>query len=393
MILSKTVERLLDAAGGVSHNIRPELLSSAQNCFSRSGRMQDASDAIQVSESSVTSVHGSAVVPDEHGRRQSAFPQFIPATGLSNAHVQTIVGTMFGGRPKIEGTRLQRVRLADGDSIVLHDDQPRSWRRGGHVALLMHGLCGDHSSGYMMRICKKLMDCGVRVFRMDHRGSGAAENLSRRPYNAGRIHDLESAIAWIERDCPGSPVSIAGFSLSGNLLLRYLGDDPDRIPLSIFRAVAVCPPIDLEASVDFLAATSLGQRYDWYFARRLVDHVVNTPLWRDDLPLANVHSVPRRIIEFDELFTAPASGYQSAHEYYEDASAINCLDQIRVHTTVLAAEDDPMIPTGSWDNVTLPPNISLCRTAHGGHLGYVGRSGADPDRRWMDWRVVDWLLH
>ena len=354
--------------------------------------MQDASDAIQVDSVSAPLGGGLAQIPDEYNAGQSAFPEFTPAAGLANPHMQTIVGTLFSRRPGIPGTALHAVRLSDGDSIVLHDDRPDSWQRGGHTALLMHGLSGDYSSGYMVRICRKLMDRGVRVFRMDHRGSGAAEHLARRPYNAGRIYDLDAALTWVERECPGSPISVAGFSLSGNLLLRYLGGNSQNVPLALFRAVAVCPPIDLQACVESLGTTSLGQRYDWYFARRLVNQIVNTPLWRDDLPLADVESVPRRIIEFDELYTAPASGYESAQAYYDDASAINHLSEIRVHTCVLAADDDPMVPTSQWDRVKLTPNVSLCRTAQGGHLGYIGRSGIDPDRRWMDWRVVDWLL-
>ena len=354
--------------------------------------MQDASDAIQLDNTSSPPGGGLAQAANEHDVGQSAFPEFTPATGLSNPHLQTIGGTMFAGRPEIQGTAIHPVRLSDGDTIVLHDDRPETWERGDHTVLLMHGLSGDFSSGYMVRICRKLVDRGVRVFRMDHRGCGVAKHQARRPYNAGRIHDLAAALTWVERECPGSPISVAGFSLSGNLLLRYLGDNPQNVPLALFRAVAVCPPIDLEVSAESLGNTSLGERYDWYFARRLLNQIVNTPLWRDDLPLADVKYAPRRIIEFDELYTAPASGYESAEAYYDDASAINHLSEIRVHTCILSADDDPMIPSSQWDDVELPASVSLCRTAQGGHLGYIGRSGIDPDRRWMDWRVVEWLL-
>ncbi len=320
-------------------------------------------------------------------------PRFVPAAGLKNPHAQTIYGVFRPAKPKLRHTVQRRLRFADGDHAVLHDDKPVRWRRGDHVALLMHGMAGCHESGYMVRTAAKLMQKNVRVFRMDHRGCGAGAMLAQNPYNAGRIRDVEAAIRMLERLCPGSPVSVAGFSLSGNLLLRYLGEDPESLPLSLFRAVAVCPPIDLQHCVERLGTTRMGQRYDWYFARQLISNIVDTPLWREDLPLAYTKRPPRRIVEFDEFYTAPASGYRSAEHYYADASARDFVSSIRVHTSVLVSEDDPLVCSDPWHSMSLPANITLCMTKHGGHLGFVGRKGTDPDNRWMDWRVVDWLLN
>lgn len=320
-------------------------------------------------------------------------PAFRPAFGLRNPHAQTLVGSLRPKRPRIAGTVQRKLRFADGDFAVLHDDQPLGWTRGDHVALLMHGLSGCHNSGYMVRTAAKLLQRNVRVFRMDHRGCGAGRMLAKNPYHAGRIRDLEAAIRMLERLCPGSPISVAGFSLSANLLLRFLGDDPESLPLSLFRAVAVCPPIDLQHCVEYLQRTNIGQRYDWYFARQLVSQLAGTPQWRDDLPLAHANRPPRRLIDFDELYTAPASGFDSAEHYYSEASAKSHISKIRVHTAILVAEDDPMVSSEPWESVQLPPNITMCMTAAGGHLGFIGRKNTDPDNRWMDWRVVEWLLN
>lgn len=217
--------------------------------------------------------------------------------------------------------------------------------------------------------------------------------LAKLPYHAGRIRDLEAAIRMLERLCPTSPISVAGFSLSANLLLRYLGDDASNLPLSLYRAVAVCPPIDLQCCVEKLAETSMGQRYDWYFARQLVSQIANTPQWQDDLPLARARRPPRRLIDFDELYTAPASGFDSAADYYAFASAAPYINNIRVHTSILVAEDDPLVSSAPWQNFQPRSNITMCVTKHGGHLGFIGKANADADNRWMDWRVVDWLLN
>ncbi len=320
-------------------------------------------------------------------------PPFLPARGLASPHAQTAWATLFPRVLPLEGTTERRLRLDDGDLIVLHDDCPQAWRRGDHVVLMLHGLGGSHRSGYMMRLAARLQRRGVRAFRMDHRGCGAGTSLAKNPYHAGRVEDLAAAVQMIERLCPGSPISIAGFSLSGNLLLRYLGEYSEKLPLSLFRAVAVCPPIDLQHCASMLGTTRMGQRYDLYFARRLVRQLSNSIQWRDDVPLANTNCPPRRLYDFDELYTAPASGFESADHYYSRASARPVLGQIRVHTTILASLDDPVVSTQAFRGVEFPPNVRLCLTQHGGHLGFVGRRGVDPDRRWMDWRLLEWLLN
>ena len=320
-------------------------------------------------------------------------PQFQPARGLSSPHVQTAWAWFFPSLLPLAGTIERRLRLDDGDLVVMHDDCPQGWRRGDHVVLMLHGLGGSHRSGYMVRLAARLQQRCVRSFRMDHRGCGAGTSLAKYPYHAGRVEDLAAAVHMIERLCPGSPISLAGFSLSGNLLLRYLGELGASLPLSLFRAVAVCPPIDLQHCSSMLNASRMGQRYDLYFARMLVRQLANSTQWREDVPLASVLRQPRRLYDFDELYTAPASGFESADHYYDRASSKPLISQIRVHTTILAAKDDPVVSTQAFRGLQLPPNVTMCLTQHGGHLGFVGRSGVDPDRRWMDWRLLDWLLN
>lgn len=320
-------------------------------------------------------------------------PPFRPARGLSSPHAQTAWATLFPGRLPLDGTIMRRLRLDDGDLVVLHDDCPQGWRHGDHVVLMLHGLGGSHRSGYMVRLAARLQQRGVRAFRMDHRGCGAGNSLAIQPYHAGRIEDLAAAVQMVERLCPGSPISLAGFSLSGNLLLRYLGESVESLPLSLFRAVAVCPPIDLQHCSSMLSASRMGQRYDLYFAKRLVRQLSNSTQWRKDVPLASVRRPPRRLYDFDELYTAPASGFESADHYYDRASSRSVISQIRVHTTILASKDDPVVCTEAFRGVKFPPNVTMCLTQYGGHLGFFGRRGVDPDRRWMDWRLLEWLLN
>ena len=100
-------------------------------------------------------------------------PEFKPALGLRNCHLQTVYGSVIPGRIPIRGTVQRKLRFADGDFAVMHDNKPDEWSRGDHVVLLMHGLSGCFLSGYMIRTCAKLLQRNVRVFRLDHRGCGA----------------------------------------------------------------------------------------------------------------------------------------------------------------------------------------------------------------------------
>lgn len=300
---------------------------------------------------------------------------------------------MLMGSSHFPGTVQRQVRVSDDDQVVLHDDQPDNWKPGDPAVLMLHGLSGCHGSGYMMRIATKLNAQGIRSFRMDHRGCGAGDGLADKPYHAGRIDDLHRAIAEAERLCPDSPISVAGFSLSGNLVLRYLGDPDFDHSANLVRAVAVCPPVDLRHCVKQLEETRAGQRYDSYFTKRLISQIAGGPQWRDDVPLGYAKKKPRGLYGFDDMFTAPASGFESADHYYEFASSFPYVQNINIPATILAALDDPLVAAKPLQEMTTSASVNLCMTEHGGHLGYVGRRNGDPDRRWMDWRVIEWLLN
>ena len=321
----------------------------------------------------------------------SADVPFVPVFGMRNSHVQTICGGLLSARVQFHGTVQRKVQVPDGDLVILHDDQPDAWKHGDLAVILLHGLSGCHGSSYMMRIASKLNARNVRTFRMDHRGCGAGFGLANNPYHAGRVEDLQSAIDAVACLTPESPIALVGFSLSGNLVLRYLGDLSLHHSHNLLRAVAVSPPVDLEFSVRELWKSRIGLQYDWYFTRRLINQIAQSGQWREDLPLAREKRMPRRLYDFDDLFTAPASGFSSAEDYYQFASARDWLDNIRVPTTILASRDDPLVSVEPLLKRNDTLDVTLCLTEHGGHLGFFGRRNRDPDGRWMDWRIVEWL--
>lgn len=297
----------------------------------------------------------------------------------------------------------RRVTLPDGDILAVQDDCPSGWETGGRVAILGHGLGGCHRSPTVARLAAKLFDRGVRVFRYDMRGCGAGSGLALRPYHAGRSDDLAEVVRavmqWcmsgatthsISADVSPPSITLVGISLSGNMLLKYLGEAAERVPSAVIRAIAVNPPIDLARSVASLRGP-INRWYDRYFVSALRRHVAEHQQHWPDAPAPIILPFrPQRLEEFDDQYTAPLSGYTTGAEYYRLCSAGQFIPNIQVPTVVLTSCDDPLVPVECFEEQSAwPEHVRLGIIPGGGHLGYFARSGMDPDAFWLDWRLVE----
>ena len=322
--------------------------------------------------------------------RSIAFPPFRPHPLLRSGHAQTLAANYLHGAPKVRVAQTDhRVRLDDGDHVVLHDDRPAGWQTGDPATVLLHGLAGFYGSPYLVRAVRKLGARGVRTFRMDYRTCGAGRELANRPYHAGQSGDVLAALRFVARLCPGSPLGLVGYSMGGNVALKTLGEDPDALPETTCRAVAINPAIDLAVCCSYLTGP-MQRLYDRHFARHLTRHVTQHTAFAE-VSRHLLESPVARIRDFDERFTVPRWGFGTVDEYYRTASSAQFIKQIRVPTLILHSRDDPLIPSHLFELLERPESVTLHLSDHGGHLGFIGVRGVDPDRRWMDWRIVDWL--
>ncbi len=317
---------------------------------------------------------------------------FEPHPLLRNGHMQTIAAAWLPGATNDGMSATQHiVELPDGDQLVIHDDEPEAWSPDDPVTVLLHGLCGSSVSSYMSRIARKLNARGQRTFRVNLRGCGDGLGLARMPYHAGRSEDLAAVVEYVCSLCPQASLSTVGFSLGGNIVLKWLGEAATTMPANVDRAVAVNPPADLQRCTESLA-TPWGSFYDRHFAKLLHQQALETLRWHDYIPEEWSSRRPKRVLEFDELVTAPVAGYASAADYYQRCSAARVIGDIRVPTLILTSRNDPLVPIDTIEGLTLPDSVHLHVAPSGGHLGYISRGGGnDPDRHWMDWRVIDWL--
>ena len=333
------------------------------------------------------------------------YPPFRPSRRMPTGHFQTIGAFLLPGKVPEYRAIKHTVPLPDGDRIVVHDDQPGRWITGDRIAILIHGLCGCHLSPYMRRTAEKLRRQGVRVFRVDMRGFGDSELISHSHLHGGCSPDLQTIVEFVRQLSPLSKVSLVGFSLGANIVLKALGEWGELVPREIDSAIAVSPPIDL-IHCSWNLRQAGNRTYERYFMRRLRARLSRRRRLVKDLIDNGLNPLPDRLLDFDDQFVAPVFGFSGARDYYESCSAGPLLNDIRVPTIIVTSKDDPVVPFSMYDRFPMSSEIEMVATARGGHLGFISQSGTgkttfarsqatlqrrDPDPYWLDWRICQWL--
>jgi len=283
----------------------------------------------------------------------------------------------------------QLVELPDGDKLVVVISTPPQRRPGGRTVVMVHGLCGCYGSAYMSRIAGKLYHHGLRVVRVNLRGCGSGVGLARYPYHSGRSEDIRQVLQWLAREQPVSPVTLVGFSLGGNIVLKLAGEDGDSPTEGLDSLIAVGAPIDLDTCSRMIAQPR-NRIYERYFVRRLRAQAHEVQSFFPDLPPVNL---PRRLTlrTFDDLYTAPRSGFRDVADYYARASSGPLIPRTSVPTLLLSSRDDPFIAPSAFEQLPTMPHVELHLTDNGGHLGFLGFTGSHWGFRWMDQRLIDWI--
>jgi predicted alpha/beta-fold hydrolase len=315
--------------------------------------------------------------------------EFRPLPFLRNPHVQTVLGVLMPGADCPLPDERRIVRLPDGDALMLHNNTPPGWKRGDPLALLVHGLSGSHASAHVRRMSALLLAHRVRVARLDLRGAGHGLTLARRFYHAGRSDDIRAALEEMHTWSPASPLLLLGVSLGGALALKMAAEAADRPVPGLTRVVAAAPPIDLARCAALLALPK-NRFYENNFVRELTTQARLRQRYFPDLPPLRF---PRRMTlrRFDDLYTAPRSGFEDADDYYRQASCLSLLPHIQVPTLILTARDDPFVAVEPFEELKVPPHILVRIVPHGGHIGFLGWDGAG-GIRWAERRMVDWVL-
>ena len=206
------------------------------------------------------------------------------------ANRQTIMGMLLRSRPKPSSPQQHTVTLDDGEQLFLYENGPHDCEQPNIV--LVHGLGGCYTSGYMQRISGKLSQGGRRVFRVNLRGCDEGMSLARKTAHAGCSQDLANAVTWIQQYTRQHDIAIAGFSLGANILLRMLAQHQQYPDLSIIRAVAFAPPIDLAYGCQQLSIRHRGF-YNRYISKGIASKSQASAVDVPRLPLQHFKSIPQ----------------------------------------------------------------------------------------------------
>ncbi len=306
-----------------------------------------------------------------HGRIiKSAFR---PAWWLPGPHLQTLWPSLLRPRMSLE-LSLRRIELADGDFIDL-----ALGGTAGPRVLVIHGLEGNLQSHYTSHLMAALARAGFRSIFLFLRGCSETPNRLDRAYHSGASEDLAEVLDVLSRDPEGPPMAAVGYSLGGNLLLKYLGET--AVP-RIQRAVAISVPFVLR---DAMLRLDIGfsRIYRRHLLRKLKANLRRKFASRS-FPLPVDFDQIHDFNQFDDTITAPLNGFAGVFDYYTRASSRPLLSRIHTPTLILHAKDDPfMFPTTiPWEH-ELGPGVTLELSDHGGHVGFV--AGPWP------WRAHDWL--
>ena len=296
-------------------------------------------------------------------------PPFRPRLPWLGGDLQTMRNSLVKPKPPIENWPAERVAfdMADGTGDQLHGLLHRPEEdRSRPLALLIHGLGGTRESAYMRITAVHLLRASYPVLRLNLRGAGEPPGTTKQFYHAGRTEDLKQVIGSLDGALASHGVVPIGFSLGGNLVLKYLAEYGALAP--VMAAVTVSASIDLDAAQRRIAMTR-----NRIYHRAILQWVLSER--KEVLPPI------RSLLDFDNHFVAPVNGFKDAREYYRHSSAGPMLGAIRRPTLLIHAEDDPWIPAVSYRGLNPNPNLISLMLRSGGHVGFHAKG---LDMPWHD---------
>lgn len=294
-----------------------------------------------------------------------------------NPHLQTLLPRLRVG-PALP-LRRERLELPDGDFVDL-DWAPRAH---GPIVIVLHGLEGSSRSPYMRGILHALDRQGFRAVAMHFRGCSGIPNRLPRSYHSGETRDFDHVVRTLQQREPETRLAAVGYSLGGNVLLKWLGEEGANAPVQ--SAVAVSVPFVLSQAADRLDR-GVSRLYQWKLLLSLRQSLRRKfAQAAPPFPLRELGKL-RSFWTFDDQITAPLHGFRGAVDYYNSSSSRQFLQRITVPTLIIHAKDDPFLPAEAIPTPEeFSPSTRFELYAHGGHVGFI--AGPSP------WRPVYWLEH
>ena len=310
---------------------------------------------------------------------------FKPAWWLPSPHLQTLWPVMFRRRA-VPDLSHERFELNDGDFVDL------CWSRKTDrpVVIVLHGLEGSVHSHYAGSLMCSLENAGFRPVFMHFRGCGEEPNRLPRSYHSGDTQDLAQLVDYINRTSDTSVHAAIGFSLGGNVLLKWLGQTGDSNPLQC--GVAVSVPFILADAANRLQR-GLSHMYEIHLMNSLKRSYIEK-FKRIESPLDVEISQLKGFWEFDDRVTAPLHGFSGVDHYYTESSCRQYLANIKVPTRIIHALDDPFMYSATVpDENEISEHVELLLARNGGHVGFVSGKYPWKAEYWYERKILEFLMN
>jgi len=325
--------------------------------------------------------------------------EFQPRRFLSNGHLMTIVGNYIPREytlPPEEPWFVEVEPASEGRrSTLLRCDcdwQPSEVRRERLTVVLVHGLEGSSRSQYILGTSSRAWMAGCNAVRMNMRSCGGTDELSPGIYHSGRSEDVAAVVDGLVREHGLRAIALVGFSMGGNLVLKYAGEAGSAAPPELRAVVGISPLMDLAPSSKALHDPS-NRVYEWKFLRGMLRRFrKKVGLFPQIYSLDGLDKI-KSMRDFDQNVVARYGGFADADDYYATVASSRWADRLAVPTLIIHAVDDPFIRMLRSTRETLRENrnVTFIETRHGGHCAFLSPERG-PERHWAEKTLVSWML-
>lgn len=304
---------------------------------------------------------------------------------FKNPHVNTIYRFLYT-KDKPNYTR-KRIDTWDGDFIDLDFLTANS----STLVILIHGLEGSSQSSYMLSTANYLNNLGYDVACFNLRGCSGEDNLILKTYHAGKTDDVDFIVKHLLKNYNYENIVLCGFSLGGNIILKYLGEYHNSIPSEVKGAVTVSVPIDLTTSQVELKRLR-NKLYMQEFLRtiklKIIEKAKKFPEFNPNEKLVSKASTFR---DLEELYTAPVFGFNSPEDYWEKASSKPYLSSIKHKTLLINAKDDSFLSLECYpyEIAENSNNFYLMTPKYGGHVGFI--KSFNDESYWIEKQITNFI--
>jgi len=304
---------------------------------------------------------------------------------LFNRHLQTIVSTTYRNVLPVPYVR-ERIETPDDDFLDL------DWSKVGSktLVIILHGLTGNSHRNYVFGMARAVNRAGFDALGFNCRSSSGEMNRKLRAFHSGWTRDISFVVEQIVEKHDYENIFLVGFSMGGNISLKYAGQKSEDIPKQLKGIVAFSVPLNLQSGAKRIDEPDNGI-YRRRFLRRLKELVAAKAIqFPDAFNTAGMQEV-ETLAEFDQLFTAPVYGFRDPEHFYEDSGAVKYLSGIRIPSLIVTSSNDPFIGPESLPEklCTELDQVTLFITRNGGHVGFGKK--VDGSQIWSEAKAVSFI--